>query len=180
MIHLNSQTRNVTLPAKMRLDLGGVAKGWCAEVAAERLSKYAPALVDAGGDIAVSGLRADASAWPVGVENPHDDTRDLALLALGACGVATSATNHRRWRAGGVEQHHIINPRTGEPAQTDVTSATVVAKTAVEAEAGAKMAVLLGARAGLAWIESHQQAALLVTTNGDVLRSTRMHQFEWR
>jgi thiamine biosynthesis lipoprotein len=177
-ITLDKRTHAVTLPAGVRLDLGGVAKGWAADQALRRLAAAGPALVDAGGDIAVSGPMADRAPWPIAIANPFapEDSLGLVLLLQGA--VATSGRDYRRWRRGGVEQHHIIDPRTGRPAQTDVLAATIVAPDGPSAEVAAKVALILGSRAGLAWLDARPTlAGLLVLQDGQILRSCRMDAY---
>jgi thiamine biosynthesis lipoprotein len=177
-IRLGPRHHTITLPPGMRLDLGGIAKGWAGEQAMERLRRLGPTLVDAGGDIAVSGPRADGAPWPIGVANPFapEELLELALVARG--GVATSGRDFRRWRQGATWRHHIIDPRTGQPAATDVLSATVIAPRVRAAEIGAKVALILGSADGLAWIEARSQlAGLLVCADGTVIRSSRLAQF---
>lgn len=179
-IELDERARSVRLPPGVRLDLGGIAKGWAADRAARRLGTHGPVLVDAGGDIAVSGPRADGSAWPIGVADPAAPDRQVELLLLGAGGVATSGRDYRRWRQGKVWQHHILDPRTGRPAETDVLSATVIAPTTRVAEAAAKAALILGGRAGVAWLEAQPLlAGLLVLENRRVLRTRRLQNYLW-
>jgi FAD:protein FMN transferase len=179
-IRLNRSLNTVQLPAGGRIDLGGTAKGWAADHAAARLSAAGPALVEAGGDVAVSGLRADGSPWPVSVENPFDAEHPLCLLAVCGGGLATSGRDYRVWRRGGEMQHHILDPRTGRPAQTDVLTATVAAPSARRAEAAAKMALLLGADEGLRWVERHDEfAALIVLEDGTYRKSTHMKEMLW-
>jgi thiamine biosynthesis lipoprotein len=113
------------------LDLGGIGKGYAVDRACELLSAAGPCLVNAGGDLAVRG-----GAWPVGAAGV------TLLLESGA--IATSGRDRRRWRRDGEERHHLIDPRTGRPAETPLLSATVVAATAVEAEVLAKVAFLGG------------------------------------
>jgi thiamine biosynthesis lipoprotein len=174
-------TRTICLPIDMKLDFGGAAKGWAAHQAANRLAGYGPALVSAGGDIAISSAKPDGTLWPVGVENPFIPGETLATLMLGRCGVATSGTDYRRWKQGGHWNHHIIDPRTGIPAQTDVVTATVIAPDAMQAEMAAKVALISGSEQGLEWIESNPQfATLLVLETSEVLMSSRMEQFLWR
>jgi len=92
--------------------------------------------------------------------------------------VATSGRDYRRWTRGGVEQHHIIDPRTGQPAQTDILSATIVAPSGPLAEIAAKVAFILGSRAGLAWLDARTtMAGLLVLEDGRTLRSRRMDAY---
>ncbi|MEO7913726.1 MAG: FAD:protein FMN transferase [Roseiflexaceae bacterium] len=174
-------SRSICLPPGVRLDLGGVAKGWAADRAAHQLAAHGPALIDAGGDISVSGPMADGSPWPIGVADPTEIDGQIELLLLASGGVATSGRDYRRWRQGGSWQHHIIDPRTGHPAVTDVLSATVVASSAREAEMAAKTVLILGSRAGLAWIEARPSlAALLVREDRRIVRSQRLEQFTWQ
>jgi thiamine biosynthesis lipoprotein len=141
------------LPEGVHLDFGGVAKGWAAHHAMLRLSEYGPALMNAGGDVASSGpLRGEA--------------------------VATSGTDRRRWLQGGFLRHHIIDPHTGLPAQTDVLTATVVAPTVLEAEAAAKSALIRGSQAGIAWIDAEPSlAGMLILEDGQGLYNERLKKY---
>jgi thiamine biosynthesis lipoprotein len=156
--NLNPQTRSafgqvevaddrlaVRLPAGMRIDLGGIAKGWIAEQAAHLLNRYAPACaVNAGGDQYSCGRPSDEPFWQVGLENPFDPKQDLAVLALGPGAVATSSVIKRRWKQGHTERHHLIDPRSGLPAETPWASVTVITDTAVKAEVLAKALLIAG------------------------------------
>lgn len=180
-IKWKSSTRSIQLPADVRIDLGGVAKGWAAERVARKLSIHGAALVDASGDIALNGLRLDGQAWPIGITDPLNPDRQLDLIMIDQGGVATSGRDYRRWQKNGAWQHHIIDPRTGLPATTDVISATVIAPTVYQAEVAAKAAVILGSDKGLSWLEDHPHyAGLLVLEDGRVLYSARMYQYLWR
>lgn len=166
------------LPEGLHLDFGGVAKGWAAHQAAKRLRAYGSALVDAGGDIAISGLQPGGEPWAVGVEDPLQPGRNLEVLRLGRCGVATSGRNYRRWQQAGSWKHHIIDPRTGEPAETDVLSATVIAPTVLEAEVAAKVVLILGSQEGLAWLEAKpNHAGLVVLEDGQIVRGPRINPY---
>ena len=179
-IEFDPSRRAVRLPVGMRLDLGGVAKGWVAEQAAQRLAEEGAALVDAGGDIAVRGADGASEPFPVGVADPWQPEEMLSLVMLSSGGVATSGRDYRRWQANGKPQHHILDPRTGAPAETDVLSATVIAPNTIEAEVAAKVAFILGSGAGMDWIEAHPGlAALLALEDGNVIRSSRFADYEW-
>ncbi len=179
-IELNPHTRSVRVPANVRLDLGGFAKGWAAQQTMHKLASFAPVLVNAGGDIAVSGLRTDGSRWPVGVDNPADPDQQLELLMIDRGGIATSGRDFRRWQHNGLWQHHILDPRTGRPALTDLLSVTVIAPTACEAEMAARVALILGSHAALSWFEARPGlAGLLVTEAGSVMQSHRLPFYLW-
>jgi thiamine biosynthesis lipoprotein len=180
-IRCDPQQRAVWLPHNTQLDLGGVVKGWAAAQAAQRLASYGPVLVDAGGDIAISGPRRDGTPWPIAVANPHRPDCDDALLLIRAGGVATSGTDYRRWQQGERWQHHLIDPATGAPACTDLLSVTVVAPSLLTAETVAKAVLLKGSRAGLAWLEQQPVlAGLLITIDGQVTHSRRLSASLWK
>jgi len=174
-------TRSLVLDDSTHLDLGGIAKGWAADRAARRLSRHAPALVDAGGDIAISGLLNDGQAWPVGIDDPFTSGAHFETLKLARCGVATSGKDVHRWLKDGIWHHHIIDPRTGLPADTDVLAATVIAPTVLEAEAAAKAVLILGSQAGLDWLDADSAlAGVLVLENGNRIYSRNMEKYLWR
>lgn len=171
-VQFEVESHMIRLPEGLRIDLGGVAKGWAAHQAMQQLRNYGPALVDAGGDIAISGLKSDGQPWLVGVADPLNAGESLATLQLGQCGVATSGRDRRRWKQDGRWKHHIIDPRTGEPAVTDVLTATVIAPNVMQAEMAAKVVLIMGSQEGLAWLKARSgYAGLLVTKEGDVLTS---------
>jgi thiamine biosynthesis lipoprotein len=180
-ILLDAKRRCVTLAEGYQLDLGGTAKGWAADVATHRLEPLGSCLVDAGGDIAVHGPRLDGLGWPVGIADPFRPGESIDLLCLSQGGVATSGRDYHVWQHDGMWQHHLLDPRTGLPASTDVLTATVVAQNTVEAEAAAKVAAILGSSAGLDWLDSQPSlAGLLVLEDGSVRRSQRLSRFLWR
>jgi thiamine biosynthesis lipoprotein len=171
---------SLCLPDAFQLDLAGVAKGWAAGQAVDRLKQYGSALVNAGGDIATSGPRSDGQPWSIGVLDPfHPDTNfETLLLEHGA--VATSGTDYHRWKQGKLWNHHIIDPRTGLSANTDLLSVTVIAPEAVQAEAAAKAVLILGSSAGMDWLEADPDlAGLIVLQFGEVRYSQRMTGYLW-
>jgi FAD:protein FMN transferase len=146
-MQFDDAARAVWLPPAMRLDLGGIAKGWIAERAAHILAGFTDAcLVDAGGDMFMVGLPADESAWRVGLEDPRDEQATLAVLRVGPGAVATSSVTKRLWQQGDRVQHHLIDPRHGEPAETDWLCVTVIAPHATTAEVFAKSLLIAGSR----------------------------------
>lgn len=177
-IAFDESTRTIILPTGMGLDFGGVAKGWAAHQAMQRLQAEGPALIDAGGDIAISGPRADGSPWQIGIANPFRKDENVEVLYLNACGVATSGKDRRRWTRDGLFQHHIIDPSTHQPAETDLLTVTVIAPDVMQAEAAAKAAFVFGSYAGLNWIESRPQyAGAFILDNGKMLYSKNMENY---
>lgn len=179
-LEYHPEDRSIRLPAGSSLDFGGVAKGWAAHRAMQRLRGYGPVLVDAGGDIAISGLQSGGQPWAVGIEDPLHPDASLGTLMLGRCGVATSGKDFRRWKQGNTWRHHIIDQRTGEPAETDVLSVTVIAPTVLEAEVAAKVVLILGSQAGSDWLATHPTfAGMFVTENGQVVYDYSFEKYLW-
>lgn len=143
-----------------RLDLGGIAKGWTADRAAEILASLGRGFVNAGGDIRFFG--EDGPPWSIGIEDPFAPERDAALLQMAKGAVATSSTWKRRWKRGSCWNHHLIDPRTGRSADTSLVSVTVTAPTAAQADVWAKVALLLGRKEGMAWLKRRRARALLI------------------
>jgi thiamine biosynthesis lipoprotein len=124
------------------IDLGGIAKGWLADRLAADLGLNA--LVNLCGDLSARGGGETGDGWPVGLGG---DT--VLLLDMGA---ATSGTRKRSW---GANLHHLIDPRTGQPARTDLAEVSVIARTAADAEIMAKTALLLGSAQAPEFLASH-------------------------
>lgn len=140
-IAVDHDTGIVALGAGATLDLGGIAKGWIADRVAERLADTAPALVDAGGDIACTP-RDDDAPWIVDVAG--SDLRIELLVG----GVASSGTDRRRWidPASGEARHHLIDPSTATCARADLDRVTAIAPTCADAEVAATSLLLAGSR----------------------------------
>jgi len=146
-VELDGPSR-VRLPAGCRLDFGAT-------------------LVDLGGDIAVRGSLPEGSPWRIGVEPPDAPGEFMAILEVAHGGVATSGTNRRRWHRGGAPMHHIIDPRTGQSACSDLSQAVALAPNAARADIWAKTAVILGQEACEALVAARTDVELLlVAANG--------------
>ena len=171
-VGLDAAARTVTLPPGVRLDFGGIGKAWTADRAAAALSSVGPCLVDAGGDIAVRGAPAGWRGWPVGVTDPRNPVETLTVLAAADCGVATSGIDVRHWRRAGEMCHHIIDPRAGKPAETDLLSVTVVAADAKEANLHAVATMILGSDAGMRYLAGQRGVDALAVRRDGGLRCT--------
>ncbi len=218
-IQSNPDGRKVCLPPGLRLDLGGFGKGWAVDQACWRLAETGPALVEAGGDIAVSGIRSGAVSgvrsgavsgvrsgavsgirsgavsgvrsesasvitaendrvnrsvsrpWKVGIADPFHPGHHLFVLDLTEqAGVAASGSLYRRWGKGGILRHHLIDPRTGQPSESDLIQVTVVAGSTVQAEVAAKAAFLLGSVEGAGWLSTRGLRGVLVCQSSEIIR----------
>lgn len=126
--------------AAIEIDLGGIAKGWACDRAVEM---GLASVVAAGGDM--------RSVDPETTASVTDETGQVVVKAhVGRGALATSSIGKRHWNVAGSRVSHIVDPRTMRPVKTPIVSASVLAGTAVDAEAGAKAVVLLGEE-GLAW-----------------------------
>ena len=156
--------RHVTLPPGIKLDFGGIAKGMAVDAALERLrqNEVNQALVNAGGDLAVLGLPPTEDQWQVAVPG-H---KQFWTIPLHHGAIATSGIAHRHWWQGNTLRHHILDPRTGLPAQSDLWSVTVVTDRCEQAEVAAKVAFILGSRSGADFLRRHSIAGLFVHEDG--------------
>lgn len=176
-IELDAANCRIRLPRGTRLDLGGIAKGWAADRALDRFfADYPDVLLDIGGDIRVRGGPGGGlagAAWPIGigatVERSSASLETLPVVALGRGGLATSGAGDRWWYSAGQRQHHLIDPRTGLPAQVwidatnepsdgaaqphQIAAVAALAPTAAHAEIAAKVAILRGYPAALHTVE---------------------------
>jgi thiamine biosynthesis lipoprotein len=132
----------VERPTGLRLDSGGIGKGLAADLAADVLRGAPSWVVDCGGDLRLGGTAGIPR--PVDVTDPYDPSRVVHRLHVTRGGVATSGVTRRSWDVAGERRHHLIDPRTGRPAETGVLQVTALAPTALEAEVLAKTALLAG------------------------------------
>jgi thiamine biosynthesis lipoprotein len=157
----------VRLPEGVALDLGASGKAWAADRAAAAVVNRlgVSVAVECGGDVAVAGPHPQGG-WPVrvGSDTDTDEWQDVVIFDGG---LATSGTTTRRWRRGGVELHHIIDPATGQPAETPWIAVSVAAASCVEANAASTAALIMGERAP-AWLDDLKLPSRLVDVNGNV------------
>ncbi len=176
-ITLDAKRHTMTLPKGTRIDLGGIAKGWAVQKAAQQLMIHGPCLVDAGGDMMTFGAAPGTADWSIEIADPIDAENDVMTLHVRDRAVATSGIDRRRWQRNGLWQHHLIDPHTGQPSTSDLLTATVIAPTTVEAEVYAKTVFLLGAQAGLEFIDRHPTlAGCVVTAAGQAFISDSMKE----
>ena len=167
-ISFDLANQRVRLPRDMEIDLGGIAKGWIVEKAAQLLNRYvAPCCaVSAGGDISFIGHPLDGTDWDVYLEDPRSPTQTLAQLHIPSGAVATSSIMKRTWSQGEKVRHHLINPRTGEPAKTDWLSVTVIAPSVIEADVYAK-AILIAGENELPSLLNNKQDLTFITVDSE-------------
>lgn len=166
-ILLDSASFSIYLPAGVKLDLGGIGKGWAVDYVSRYLRFFPGYAIDAGGDIRVGGQQTDGCPWNIAVEDPFLKGHDLALLQLSEGAVCTSTITKRRWQLANTWKHHLIDPHTGQPARSGVAAVTVMAETAARAEIIAKVSLILGPVAGLEFMQGQPNVkGLLVLADG--------------
>jgi thiamine biosynthesis lipoprotein len=164
-IDLIPDIRAVTLPVGVTFDAGGIGKGLAADLTAALLVAEGAdgALVNIGGDLRVAGRPPTPEGWVINVADPLDPERELLRVAIPEGAVATSSRLIRRWQTARGEAHHLIDPSTGRPVDTDSVAVTVVAGEAWWAEALTK-ALFVAGPDGLDDIDGVQ--AVVVTADG--------------
>ncbi|MBW2391460.1 MAG: FAD:protein FMN transferase [Deltaproteobacteria bacterium] len=166
-IQIDPATNAVTLPANMRIGLGGMAKGYGVDRAMQTLLEHGieHALVNAGGDLKALG-RDEQEPWEVAVKHPRDRERAIAVLRVSNSALVTSGDYERFFEHRGKRFHHILDPRTGYPS-TGAMSATVIAPSAELADALATALCVLGPIQGLEIIDGLDRVeAILIDMDG--------------
>lgn len=156
-----------------RVDLGAVGKGYAADVLADALrARGETGLVAVGGSFAAVGNKA-GTPWRIGVRDPFSDSTaaTLGTLSLSDACVSTSGSYEKTFTYGGVAYHHILNPQTGMPAQSDLCSVTVVCESGTLSDALSTACFLVGADAAFALAEEYGAALVAVKTDGTLLVS---------
>jgi thiamine biosynthesis lipoprotein len=172
-VRIDPAHRTIRIPAGVALDLGSTAKALAADRCARAVlaATSASVLVNLGGDIAVAGP-PPRGGWPILVTDDHRSpvSAEGQTIALAGGGLATSSTTVRRWRAGGGDVHHIVDPRSGAPAREVWRTVSVAAADCVAANTAATAAIVRGA-AAVAWLERNGLPARLVRPDGTSVRT---------
>ncbi len=177
-VELNRATQEVYKPVGLKLDLGGMGKGWTVDRAADRLQGLGPFLVNAGGDIFAYQTPPGERGWQIDLVHPYKPDESMARLFINHRALATSTIARRRWQQHGRIMHHLLDPRTGEPAQTDAVSVTVVADRTVLAEVYAKVALILGVERGLDYLNQIDGIeGLIYTANSKIVTTTGLEDY---
>jgi thiamine biosynthesis lipoprotein len=173
-IELDRAAGRVRIAPGVRVDLGATAKARTADRAAAAISHRTGSgcLVSVGGDLAVAGP-APAGGWRIRVEDVAGDpaappTGPSTVVTIRDGGLATSSTRARRWRRGGLDLHHVLDPRTGLPPEPVWRTVSVAAGTCVDANTVSTAAIVRGRRVW-PWLRSVGLPARLVGEDGDVV-----------
>lgn len=174
-IAIDPVMKSIRLPERTEMDLGGIVKGWTVS----RLGAYLQhslglqrGLVNAGGDLVVwGGASAQGEPWIIGIESPWQPEADAGFLALSEGSAATSSTLGRRWPTSAGTAHHLIDPRTMRPGESDVVQCTVAGPDAARCEVWAKVLCIAGSAEGTPKFARHARdyEALLFTKDGSIV-----------
>ncbi len=139
-----------------QLDLGGIAKGYIADEAARFLREggCTSAFIDLGGNIYTLGEKNDGSSWRIGIQDPNDVRGSiLAIVEESDKSIVSSGINERSFEKDGVLYHHLLDPKTGMPAQTGLSGISIVSDLSVDGDALSTIAFLLGEEEGASFID---------------------------
>ena len=159
-----------------QLDLGGIAKGYAADLLRAQLEKegVTSATLDLGGDVFVMGRKTDGSDWRIAVKDPADTESYLGVVSAADKFIVTSGVYERYFEENGVRYHHILDPKTGCPAASGLVSVTVLCENGAWADALSTACFVLGPDGALALRDDLADQGtdfelILVTDDGRVL-----------
>lgn len=171
-IEIDEARLQARVPAGMKLNLGGIGKGYAAKIAIEQMRAMGihNAAVSAGGDIYLMG-RKPSGPWLISIDNPRWEGKYIEQFALDGLSVATSGDARRYFTREGKRYSHIVSPLTGRPVDS-IQNVTVICKDPVLADAYATTAAVKGAQEGMQWINQQDGVeALIIDHHGQVTRS---------
>jgi thiamine biosynthesis lipoprotein len=179
LLQLDPLTHTASKPANMKIDLGGIGKGYIVDQAAQFLKNHFDHfLIDAGGDIFLSGSN-QKEGYPYWAIEVEQERGEASLLLLSDMAVATSGRNRRHWVQNGKEKHHLIDPRTETSAVKDFISVTVLAKDTATADALAKSLFIAGREHGPKLAEIWKIPALFREASNKVTHNQYIQPYVW-
>lgn len=171
--HVQLDGQNVTLDAGAAIDLGGIAKGYASQVCIDMLQGRGVegAILTLGGNVQTLGSKPDGSDWRIGISDPEAPSEAIVKLRFtGSKALVTSGGYQRYFEEDGVRYHHIIDPSTGRPAETDLVSVTILAEDGTTADALSTALFVMGSQAALDfWRASDDFEAVLILEDGSIL-----------
>lgn len=153
----DESTKTLTLGDKQEIDLGGIAKGFTSSRIMEIFKKdgVTCGMVSLGGNVHLLGTKQDGSEWRVGIQDPDNTDDMLGVLEADDCAVITSGAYERNFEKDGVTYHHIIDPATGKPSNSGLTSVTIVSKDGTLADGLSTSLFVMGKDKAIAYWKQH-------------------------
>lgn len=153
----DESTKTLTLGNKQEIDLGGIAKGFTSSRIMEIFKQdgVTCGMVSLGGNVHLLGTKQDGSAWRVGIQDPDNTDDMLGVLQANDCAVITSGAYERNFEKDGVTYHHIIDPATGKPSNSGLTSVTIVSKDGTLADGLSTSLFVMGKDKAIAYWKQH-------------------------
>ena len=163
----------VNLPSGVRLDLGGIAKGFTSSRVMDIFAQngVTSGIISLGGNVQTLGRKPDGSLWRVGIQDPGNLNSMFAVVEVADEAVITSGAYQRYFEQDGVRYHHIIDPRTGYPADSGLTSVTIISPDGTLADALSTSLFIMGPEKAAAFWQQHKDKfdAIMMTDDGTVL-----------
>lgn len=173
--NIKIKNSEVTLNKNMGLDLGAIAKGYLGDALKDILLENGAlsAIISLGGNITLVGEKPGRKPWSVAVRSPFSENEFICTLSLsGNKSVVTSGGYERFFEKDGKIYHHIIDPKTGEPAKSDLASVTIIGEDGAACDAFSTALFVMGKEKALAFLKNHKELSyVLVTNNGDTIMS---------
>lgn len=161
----------ISLLNNAKLDMGGAGKGYASDKAVEILEKYEikSAILNLGGNVYAHGRRSDGKLWRVGIANPFDaDGKEALTVDVEDKAVVTSGGYRRYFEENGKEYHHIINPATGYPVESDIKSVTVISGSGIYADAYSTALFVMGSEKAVDFLKTSDIDAVIICNDKTV------------
>lgn len=162
----------VTIPADVKVDLGGIAKGFTSDRVMELFAAdgVTSGIISLGGNVQTLGTKPDGSLWRVGIQDPNNSSDIIATIEVADKAVITSGGYQRYFEQNGTTYHHIIDPRTGMPADSGLTSVTIVSDDGTLVDGLSTALFIMGKEAALDYWRAHRDDfdVILVASDSSV------------
>ncbi len=175
-IHLDDAVQKASLDKNVSIDLGGIAKGYAGKIAAETLKRnnIKSALLNMGGNVQTVGAKPDGSAWKVGIQDPEDESLLAGSVEVIDKAVITSG-GYERFFIGqdGKKYHHIIDPKTGRPAENGIISSTVIGDDGALCDALSTSFYIMGVDGASEYLSRHHETDAVLIGDDNTLYITK-------
>jgi FAD:protein FMN transferase len=172
-VELNDEENSVFLKRQgMMIDLGGVAKGYTADVISDILTEEGvkSAIIDLGGNIFAHGLKVDGSTWRIGIQNPFSDRGDIiGTITVKNKSIVTSGIYERYIEKDGIKYHHILSPKTGYPYENELAGITIISDKSSDGDALSTSVFAMGVEEGMKFVNTQEGIdAIFVTKDNKI------------